>query len=184
MEGYKPSKNDGSSDITKPEKMPISFSDRDRTFTGTDVALPMVIKLQIANKIVLRVSVNESSESNILYMSAFLKMGLSESMLKPLEAYLKGTFGDGVPVKGYIDLDTTFGKGENAKMLKVRYVVIDSWSVYNVVIGMPVVAELRAVISIVHLKMKYPIGDGMVGVVMADLDMAKKCHEMCPHYVG
>ncbi|CAL5187890.1 unnamed protein product [Lathyrus oleraceus] len=111
-------------------------------------------------------------------------MGLSESMLKPLEAYLKGNLGAGVPVKGYIDLDTTFGKGENAKMLKVRYLVIDSWSVYNVVIGMPVVAELGAVISIVHLKMKYPIGDGMVGVVMADLDMAKKCHEMCPHYVG
>jgi len=31
-------------------------------------------------------------------------------MLKPLEAYLKGVIGNGVPVKGYIDLDTTFGK--------------------------------------------------------------------------
>ncbi|CAK8539728.1 unnamed protein product [Lathyrus sativus] len=144
----------------------------------------MVIKLQITNNIVSRVSVNESSLANILYMSAFLKMGLSESMLKPLEAYLNGTIGGGVPIKGYIDLDTTIGKGENAKMMKVRYLVIDSWSVYNVVIGMPVVAELGAVISTVHLKMKYPIGDGMVGVVMADLDMAKKCHQMCPHYLS
>ncbi|CAK8539726.1 unnamed protein product [Lathyrus sativus] len=177
MKGYKPSKNDGSSNTTKPEKMPISFSD-------SDLALPMVIKLQITNNTVSRVSVNPGSQANILYMSAFLKMGLSESMLKPFKAYLKGSFGGGVPVKGYIDLDTTFGKGESAKMLKVRYLVIDSWSVYNVVIGMPTVAELGAVVSTVHLSMKYPIGDGMVGVVMADLEMAKKCHEMSPHYVG
>ncbi|XP_058772800.1 uncharacterized protein LOC131646871 [Vicia villosa] len=164
--------------------MPISFSNSDRTFTGTSVALPMVIKVQINNNTVLRVSVNETSQANVLYMSAFLRMGLSETMLKPFQAYLKGNTGDGVPVKGYIDLDTTFGKGENAKIRAVRYLVIDSWSVYNVVIGMPVVAYLEAVISIVHLKMKYPIGDGMVGVVKADLEMANKCHQMCPYYMG
>jgi hypothetical protein len=53
------------------------------------------------------------------------------SMLKPLrDTFLMGTIGETVPVKGYIDLDTTFGKGGNAKMIKVRYlVVVDSWSV-------------------------------------------------------
>ncbi|MCI35852.1 hypothetical protein A2U01_0057073, partial [Trifolium medium] len=58
-------------------------------------------------------------------------------------------------------------------MIKVRYLVVDSWSVYNVVIGRPTVADLGAVISTLHLTMKYPLGDGMVGVVKADLDMAK-----------
>jgi len=66
------------------------------------------------------------------------------------------------------------------KMIKVRYFVIDSWSVYNVVIGWPAVADLGAVISTLHLTMKYPLGDGMVGIVKADLEMAKKCYEMCP----
>lgn len=28
--------------------------------------------------------------------------------------------------------------------------------------------------------MKYPLGDGKVGVVRADLEMAKKCYEMRP----
>lgn len=135
------------------------------------------------NNSVLRVSVNPGNQADILYMSAFVKMGLSESMLKPLEAYLKGNFGDGVPVKGYIDLDTTFGKGVNAKMIKVRYVVVDSSSAYNVVIGRPSLSDLSAVISVADLSMKYPIGEGKVGVVTADLDMARKCHEMCPYYL-
>lgn len=55
-------------------------------------------------------------------------------------------------------------------MIKVRYFVI-----YNVVIGRLTVADLRDVISTLHLTMKYPAGDGMVGVVKADLDMAKNC---------
>jgi hypothetical protein len=31
--------------------------------------------------------------------------------------------------------------------------------------------------------MKYPVGDGMVGVVRADLEMAKKCYDMCPNAI-
>ncbi|WJX55373.1 hypothetical protein P8452_41151 [Trifolium repens] len=81
----------------------------------------MVIKLQINNFSVLRVSVSTGSATNILYWSTFLKMRLSESMLKQCEdAFLKDVFGNGVPVKGYIDLDTTFGKGGDAKMIKLE----------------------------------------------------------------
>ncbi|GAU17351.1 hypothetical protein TSUD_232270 [Trifolium subterraneum] len=191
MEGYnKKQRMDHSSarngdDDVKPENSPISFSLKDLPITGTDVALPMVIKLQINNFSVLRVSVNEGSAANILYWSAFLKMGLSKSMLKPFnfKAFLMGAIGETVPVKGYIDLDTTFGKGGNAKMIKVRYLVVDSWSVYNVVIGRRTLVGLGAVISTLHLTMKYPVGDGMVGVVKADLEMAKKCYDMCPNAI-
>ncbi|KAK2426505.1 hypothetical protein QL285_025166 [Trifolium repens] len=95
----------------------------------------------------------------------------------------QGIFGEGVPVKGYIDLDTTFGKGGNTKMIKVRYLVVDSWSVYNVVIGWPALKNLKAVISVVDLTMEYPVEDGKVGVVEADLKMAKKCHEMAPYTI-
>jgi hypothetical protein len=61
-----------------------------------------------------------------------------------------------------------------AKIIKVRY-----FAVYNVVIGRPTVADLRDVISTLHLTMIYPVGDGMVGVVKTDMDMAKKCYHMC-----
>jgi len=60
-------------------------------------------------------------------------------------------------------------------MIKVRYFLV-----FNVVIGRPTVAHLRDVISTLHVAMKYPVGDGMVRVVKADLDMAKKCYDMCP----
>ncbi|GAU17350.1 hypothetical protein TSUD_232260 [Trifolium subterraneum] len=76
MEGYnKKQRMDHSSarngdDDVKPENSPISFSLKDLPITGTDVALPMVIKLQINNFSVLRVSVNEGSAANILYCTA------------------------------------------------------------------------------------------------------------------
>jgi hypothetical protein len=93
-------------------------------------------------------------------------MRLSESMLKQCEdAFLKDVIGNGVPVKGYIDLDTTFGKGGDAKMIKVRYIVVDLSSVYNVVIGMPALSDLHAIFSAGNLTLIYPLGDGKVGVV-------------------
>jgi hypothetical protein len=161
----------------KPENMPI------KKYTSEE-ALPMVIKLQINNLSVRRVSVNPSSQTNILHWSVFLKMRLSESiMLKPCQANFTGFLEEGVRFKGYIDLDTRFGNGRNAKVIKVRYMVVDSSSAYNVVIGRPALKALKAVISVADLTMEYPVGNGKVGVVEADLEMAKKCHEMCPYTI-
>jgi hypothetical protein len=61
--------------------------------------------------------------------------------------------------------------------------VVDSSSAYNVVIGRPALKALKAVISVADLTMEYPIGNGKVGVVEADLQMAKKSHEMCPYTI-
>jgi hypothetical protein len=77
-------------------------------------------------------------------------------------------------------LDTTFGKGGDAKMIKVRYIVVDLSSVYNVVIGIPALSDLHAIFSAGNLTLIYPLGDEKVGVVGADREMAKKCLEMCP----
>lgn len=177
------------SEITRENNMPKSVP---------DVTLPFVIKLQIntnfledeikpeKNFSVLRVFVNPSSNVDILYWSAFLKMKLPESMLKPCQAFLRYTMGKGVPVKGYIDLDTTFGKGENTKTIKVRYFVVESapsFSIFNVVIGWPALKDLKAVLKWPDLTIEYPVGDGKVGVLEADLETAKKCHDMCPYFI-
>jgi len=74
----------------------------------------------------------------------------------------------------------------NTKSIKVRYFVVESppfVSIYNVVLGWPSLKDLKAVLSVAKLTIEYPVGDGKVGVVEADIEMAKKCHEMCPYYV-
>ncbi|WJX55369.1 hypothetical protein P8452_41148 [Trifolium repens] len=139
-------------------------------------AVTMVIKVQIKDFCILRVSVNPTSKADILYWPLFLKMELSESMLKPCEeSHLKGVIREGVTVKGYIDLDTIIGEG----MISVRYLVVDSPSPYNIVIGHPALKSLKAFIRLPNLTLEYPIQsqDGEVGVclVEADLEMAKKC---------
>jgi len=171
----RPRMNDNSE--IKPEK--------DFTFTRTKFPLPFVTKLKIndwtTNWNVHRVSINTGSQADILYMSLFSKFGISESMLKPCDAYLKINvigFGQGVSVKGYIDLDTTFGTKPNAKTIEVRYFIVDdsqSASAYNVVIGLPTLKDLKAVISIEDLTVEFLVGKGKVGVVKGDLEMAKNC---------
>jgi hypothetical protein len=44
---------------------------------------------------------------------------------------------------------------------------------FIIVIGRSAVSDLRAVIPTIHLTMKYPVVDGVVGVVRADLEMVK-----------
>lgn len=46
-----------------------------------------------------------------------------------------GFSGEPVQVKGYITLKTTFGEKENARHVKVIYVVIDVLSSYNMIMG-------------------------------------------------
>lgn len=72
---------------------------------------------------------------------------------------------------------TTFGSGLNAKTIMVRYMIVNSSSSYNVIIGRHSLNALNAVVSTPHLTMKYPMSDGRIGVVKADQTTARKCYE-------
>lgn len=49
-----------------------------------------------------------------------------------------GFSGEQVPMKGYINLNTLFVLKENGKMIKVRYVIVDTIYSYNIIIGRPI----------------------------------------------
>lgn len=67
-------------------------------------------------------------------------------------------------VQGYVDLEITFGD-KGAKILMIRYMVVNAPSTYNILLGWPLVNKLGEIISMTHRKMKFLLDDGSIGII-------------------
>ncbi|GAU22813.1 hypothetical protein TSUD_142530 [Trifolium subterraneum] len=139
---------------------------------------PLVIQVQILNCDVKRVLIDSGSSADILYWDAYKAMHLSDEQLNPYSGTLVGFAGEQVDVMGHITLYTTFGEDENAKKIKLRYLVVKTlFTSYNIIIGRPAFNALGAVMSTLYLSIKYPLNNGKVGMVKGDQVLARKCYE-------
>jgi len=82
-----------------------------------------------------------------------------------------------VEVRGYVDLRTTFSNESTTKMIIVKYIVVNTSSTYNLLLGRPSLNRLGAVASIAHMKMKFPSSQGGVITIKVDQRMERKCSE-------
>jgi hypothetical protein len=79
---------------------------------------------------------------------------------------------------GYVTLLTTFGEKENAKTIKVRYLVVRTpYASYNIIIGRPTFNALGVAMSTLYLAIKYPLDKGRVGTIRGDQILARQCYE-------
>ena len=74
-----------------------------------------------------------------------------------------------------MELMVTFGEDTATRKVKVRFLVIDCPSLYNCILGRPTLAELTAVPSTVHLKMKFYTKRARVATIQGDLEAARRC---------
>ncbi|XP_057452591.1 uncharacterized protein LOC130744421 [Lotus japonicus] len=133
---------------------------------------------------VRRVLLDQGSSADIIYGDVFDQLGLTDKDLMPYTRTLVGFSGEQVWVRDYLDLDTVFGVDENAKLLRVRYLVLQVVESYNVIIGRNTLNRLCAVISTVHLAVKYPLIFGKVGKIVVDHRRARKCYNNCLSFYG
>ena len=80
-------------------------------------------------------------------------------------------------VRGYIELRTTFTDGLASRTEKIRYVVVNASSAYNILLGRPTLNRTGAVPSTRHMKVKLPSMEGMIITICSDQKEAKKCYE-------
>lgn len=92
-----------------------------------------------------------------------------------LSGSLVGLSDKQVQVRGHMTLATTYGEGEDAKEVNVGYLIVDSLSPYNVILGRTNINALRAIISTQYLVLKYPFPGGKVGKIQGDQQIGSPC---------
>ena len=63
---------------------------------------------------------------------------------------------------------TTFGQGKLSNSFTIMYLIIDANTSYFALIGRKMLNELGAIVSIPHLKIKFPSLTGEIVTVKAD----------------
>ena len=153
----------------------ITFLDSDMEGCQHPHDDPLVIRAVIANKTVHRVLVNNGSSTNIIFASAFDKIGIGREKLKPVNTHLQGFSGEIVLPLGSIQLVLTLGDPPCQATMAVRFLIVDAPLAYNILLGRPSLTSIRAILSSYHMVIKFPIANG-VGMVQGDQRVARECY--------
>ncbi|RDX88432.1 hypothetical protein CR513_29978, partial [Mucuna pruriens] len=128
----------------------------------------IVILVALMGSNVKYVLVDQGSLTNVLFWDAFVPMDLLQSY----PGVLVGLTPDQVEVCGYVDFTTIFGS-----TIIVNYIIVNTLSSYNILLGCPSLNELNTVVSLLHLKVKFRAQDRSISVLAIDQEPAHKCYK-------
>ena len=117
---------------------------------------PLVIMIMIEGFNTRRVLVDNGSSADIIYLSAFQQLKMDPKRLCPFESPLINFSGENVYPRGIVTLTNTAGSYPLQVTNKHNFLVVDSPSSYNVIIGRPTLNHWKAATSTYCLKVKFP----------------------------
>ncbi|GAU42123.1 hypothetical protein TSUD_350970 [Trifolium subterraneum] len=162
----------------KESSVPLAFYREEVPGGSPNFQIPLLVRAKMANFDVRRILVDQGSSCDIMYSGLFKVLQLTEENLVPyVGSDLQGFNGSTTKPWGYVDLIVIFGENKAMKSVKVKFLVVDCPSLYNCIIGRPTLAELFAVSSTIHLKLKYYTKDGQVATINGDIEVARRCFE-------
>ena len=153
----------------------ITFSNSDLEGCQHPHDDPLVIRAVVANKTVHRVLVDNGSLADIIFTSAFDKMGIGRERLEPVNTHLRGFFGEKVLPLGSIQLVLTLGDPPCQATLTARFLIVDAPSAYNMLLGRPSLKAIKVIPSAYHMMIKFPTVSG-VGMVRGDQRVDRECY--------
>ena len=153
----------------------ITFSESDLEGCQHPHDDPLVVRTVVANKTVHRVLFDNGSSVDIIFASAFDKMGIGRERLDPVNTHLRGFSREKVLPLGSIQLVLTLGEPPCQATTTTRFLIVDAPSAYNMLLGRPSLNAIKAIPSAYHMMIKFPIVSG-VGMVRGDQRVARECY--------
>ena len=153
----------------------ITFSNSDLEGCQHPHDDPLVVRAVVANKTVHRVLIDNGSSADIIFASAFNKMGIGREKLEPVNTHLRGFSGEKVLPLGSIQLVLTLGDPPCQATTIARFLIVDAPSAYNILLGRPSLNAIKAIPSAYHMMIKFPTVSG-VGMVRGDQRVARECY--------
>ena len=153
----------------------ITFSDSDMEGCQHPHDDPLMIRVVVANKIIYRVLVDNGSSVDIIFTSAFDKMGIGREKLEPVNTYLRGFSRERVMPLGSTQLMLTLGNPPCQATTTVRFLIVDAPLAYNMLLGSPSLNTIRVIPSAYHRVIKFPTANG-VGIVRGNQRIARECY--------
>ncbi|GAA0174454.1 hypothetical protein LIER_27842 [Lithospermum erythrorhizon] len=121
--------------------------------------------------------VDTGSLVDILYVSTFDKLHLPRSLIQPLHTPLMEFTGHSINAMEVVVMDFTVGADTKVTTIRAQFTVVDIEDhSCNGLIGWPILTALRAIVSPVHLKMKFPTPGG-IGEVCGDQKKERRCYQ-------
>ena len=153
----------------------ITFSDSDLEGCQHPHDDPLVVRAIVANTTVHQVLIDNKSSADIIFASAFDKMGIGREKLEPVNTHLRGFYGEKVLPLGSIQLVLTLGEPPYQTTTTARFLIVDAPSAYNMLLGRPSLNAIKATPSAYHMIIKFPTIHG-VGMVRGDQRVARECY--------
>ncbi|XP_050249209.1 uncharacterized protein LOC126696530 [Quercus robur] len=121
----------------------------------------LVVTLRIGRYDVRRVMVDQGSAVDVMYPDLYKGLGLKPEDLTTYSSPLVSFEGRMVTPKGLTRLSVQSG----TDVVEVDFIVVDVFSPYTAIMGRPCLHTLKAVLSTLHQKVKYPSGDQVLEIV-------------------
>ncbi|XP_050280548.1 uncharacterized protein LOC126721541 [Quercus robur] len=153
----------------------LHFSEEDARSVKQPHDDPLVIMIMIEGFNTRRVLVDSGSSADIIYLPAFQQLKLDPKRLRPFESPLVSFSGDKVYPRGITTLTVTAGSYPLQVTNQHNFLIVDSPSSYNVIIGRPMLNRWKTAISTYCLKVKFPTEHG-IGEIKGDQVLARECY--------
>ena len=150
--------------------IPIMFEESDAVEGHHD---GLVISLPVGNCMIKRILVDNGSSANIIMLDTLKHMNIDEKNIVNKSTMLVGFSGETKKTSGEITL-ATYAKGIN---LQVKFLVINTLSSYNMILGRPWIHEMKAIPSTYHQVIKFPTRWG-IQEIRGDPREAKECYKI------
>ncbi|XP_073133385.1 uncharacterized protein [Henckelia pumila] len=153
----------------------LSLSDKDLENPRGTYNDALIISATISNFWVKKILVDSGSSVDIIFHDAFVKLGISNAQLAPINTLLVGFSGEIVEALGEVTLPLSLGSYPKRSTKMVKFLVVEASSAYNVILGRPSFNIFQALGSTYHMKLKFPTPGG-VGEAIGDHRLARECH--------